>query len=63
LVSSAHRTTDHADIRLAADRGSDVIVVDHHAIPQIPAGAIAVLNPNRADCQYPINGLTAVGVA
>ena len=43
----------------------DLIVTDHH-LPQVGKGlpkALAVLNPNRADCQYPDKGLCGAGVA
>ena len=63
LVSVDHGSSDHEAIRMAAESGIDVIVVDHHEIPQIPQAAFAVLNPKRADCQYPFKGLSAVGVA
>lgn len=41
----------------------DVIVTDHH-LPehQLPA-ALAVLNPNRPDCEYPNKNLCGAGVA
>ncbi len=43
----------------------DLIVTDHH-LPQAGKGlpkALAVLNPNRADCPYPDKGLCGAGVA
>jgi single-stranded-DNA-specific exonuclease len=43
----------------------DLIVTDHH-LPQVGKGlpkALAVLNPNRADCRYPDKGLCGAGVA
>ena len=43
--------------------GFDVIITDHHT----PAGtlppALAVVNPNRVDCQYPNKALCGTGVA
>lgn len=51
-----------AEIRHAASLGVDVIVTDHH-VPEadLPA-AYAVLNPNRADCEYPEKNLCGAGV-
>jgi len=43
----------------------DLIVTDHH-LPQVGKElpkALAVLNPNRADCRYPDKGLCGAGVA
>ena len=47
---------------LAADRGIDVIVVDHHQqLAELPR-ALAIVNPNRRDCEYPFKSLAGVGV-
>ena len=46
----------------AAERGQEVIVVDHHAAePRLPP-ALAVVNPNRCDQASPATDLAAVGV-
>jgi single-stranded-DNA-specific exonuclease len=63
LVSVDCGSSDHDTIRLARQAGIDVIVVDHHEIPELPSDAWAVLNPKRSDCGYPFKGLSAVGVA
>lgn len=45
------------------ERGVDVIIVDHHAVPiGIPA-ATAVINPHLAESTYPFRDLAGVGVA
>ncbi|HEX5071106.1 MAG TPA: single-stranded-DNA-specific exonuclease RecJ [Vicinamibacterales bacterium] len=47
----------------ARDLGVDLIITDHHEPePELPP-ALAVLNPKRADCQYPEKNLAGVGVA
>lgn len=50
-------------VRLAGTRGIDVIVTDHHRPgPEMP-DAVAVVNPNRSDHDYPFKDLAGVGVA
>lgn len=63
LITVDCGSSDHEALAQAGALGIDAIVVDHHEIPQIPATAHAVLNPKRADCDYPFKGLSAVGVA
>ena len=47
----------------ASSLGIDVIVTDHHRVgPELPA-AVAVVNPRRADSDYPFPALAGVGVA
>lgn len=42
----------------------DVIVTDHHTVPdQIPEEAIAIINPKRTDCSYPFKHLAGAWVA
>jgi single-stranded-DNA-specific exonuclease len=53
--------------REAAERakalGVDLIITDHHEPEALLPPALAVINPKRADCQYPDKGLAGVGVA
>lgn len=43
--------------------GVDVVIVDHHLPLERLPDAVAVIDPNRADCPYPFKGLAAVGLA
>lgn len=53
-----------SQIDLAHNYGLDVIVTDHHTIPeQIPDKAYAILHPSQPGCEYPFKGLTGAGVA
>jgi single-stranded-DNA-specific exonuclease len=53
----------HEAVERARSLGVDVVVTDHHTPgPTLPR-AVAVVNPNRADCGYPDKGLAGVGVA
>ncbi len=50
-------------VRQARELGLDVIVTDHHLPGEELPPAVAVLNPNRADCSYPNKNLCGAGVA
>jgi single-stranded-DNA-specific exonuclease len=53
----------HEVVRHASALGIDVIVTDHHLPEADLPPALAVLNPNRADCSYPEKNLCGAGVA
>ena len=50
-------------VRGARELGIDVIVTDHHLPEAELPPALAVLNPNRRDCNYPDKNLCGAGVA
>src|SRR5438270_6497611 len=50
-------------VRRASELSIDVIVTDHHLPESELPPALAVLNPNRPDCDYPEKNLCGVGVA
>jgi len=50
-------------VHRANELGIDVIVTDHHLPEAGLPPALAVLNPNRADCPYPEKNLCGAGVA
>jgi single-stranded-DNA-specific exonuclease len=56
-------TTSHPEVAAANERGLDVIVTDHHRVPEVLPPAIAVVNPHRPDSTYPDRRLTGSGVA
>lgn len=50
-------------VERARGAGLDVVITDHHSPgPRLPE-ATAVVNPSRADSEYPFPGLAGVGVA
>ncbi|MBI5675713.1 MAG: single-stranded-DNA-specific exonuclease RecJ [Nitrospirae bacterium] len=51
------------EIASARSIGIDVIVTDHHEPPEQLPEATAVINPRRADSEYPFKCLAGVGVA
>ena len=56
-------TSNFASVELANNLNLDVIVTDHHHIPEKIPNALAVINPNQSDCEYPFKKLAGVGVA
>ena len=50
-------------VRLAIEKGIDVIITDHHLPPDDLPLAAAVLNPKKEGCVYPFDDLAGVGVA
>lgn len=63
LVTLDCGITSHAEVALANRLGMQVVVVDHHAVPEVMPPALAVLNPHQPGCQYPTRHLCAAGVA
>jgi len=51
------------EIRWAREQELDVIITDHHEVPENLPPALAILNPKQKDCGYPFKGLAGVGVA
>ena len=57
-------TRDVECVKHAKSLWIDVIITDHHAVPdQIPEEAVALINPKRKDCAYPFKWLAGAGVA
>ena len=63
LVTVDCGTTAEAEIDLAASRGMDVVVTDHHDTDSVPAAALACINPRRDSSEYPHEDLAGGGVA
>lgn len=51
------------EVAHAAGLGLDMIITDHHSVPQEIPPAVAVLDPKRPDCYYDFKALAGVGVA
>lgn len=52
-----------AEVAFANQLGLDVIILDHHTVPDEMPAAVAAVNPKRPDSPYPFDELAAVGVA
>lgn len=57
-------TRDIEVVKHAKELGVDVIITDHHAVPEeIPKEAVALINPKRSECKYSYKNLAGAGVA
>jgi single-stranded-DNA-specific exonuclease len=56
-------SSSHEAIKTARDAGIDIIITDHHIIPEILPEATALVSPKRADCSSGLENLAGVGVA
>lgn len=64
VISVDCGTRDIASIKHAKSLGIDVIVTDHHAVPEvIPEEAIAIISPKLPGTTYPFHGLSGSGTA
>ena len=51
-----------AEVAGAKELGVDVIVIDHHQLPEELPDAVAVINPLQEDCAFPFSGMAACGL-
>lgn len=65
IITADCGSSDEVQIAQLVKNGIDVIVTDHHAIPQegIPLSALATINPTRDDCEYPDSTIAGCMVA
>lgn len=56
-------TANVNEIKLASDKGIDVVVTDHHDTPEVLPSACALINPKQQDCPYPNKELSGSAVA
>jgi single-stranded-DNA-specific exonuclease len=50
------------EIEKARDEGLDIIVIDHHYVPEEIPPAFAIINPRTGGSKYPFHDLAGVGV-
>lgn len=63
IITGDCGTSDHETLALCAEAGVEVIVVDHHQVPDRHPRALALLNPHQATCAFPFKGMASVGIA
>lgn len=55
--------TSIVEVARARELGIDVIITDHHHVPELLPQAFAIINPHQENCGYPFADLAGVGVA
>ncbi len=63
IVTCDCGSSDGPRIAEATAKGVDVIVVDHHLVPEEPLRAIAFLNPHQPECAFPFKWMCSAGLA
>lgn len=63
IVTVDNGVSGHEAITLANEKGVDVIVTDHHELPQTLPHAYAVIHPRHPKGKYPFGDLSGAGVA
>lgn len=63
LVTVDNGINSGPEIAHAARQGIETIITDHHALPDDPPSAAAIVNPRRGDSVYPYEHLTGAGLA
>lgn len=63
LITCDCGITNFEEVKLAQSLGLDVIVTDHHSLPELLPPAVAVLNPKLLPDKHPLHWLPGVGVA
>lgn len=56
-------TANVEEIRLANELGMEVIVTDHHDVPEVLPQPLALINPKQKNCPYPNKELSGSAVA
>ena len=63
IISVDCGMSSYDEIVEAKNLGVEVIITDHHQVPEKIPPAYAVLNPSQQDCSYPYKELSGIGVA
>lgn len=63
IVTVDNGVAGHEAIDLAQSMGVDVIVTDHHSMPEVLPEAYAIVHPEHPESNYPFKHLAGCGVA
>ncbi|MBP1045804.1 single-stranded-DNA-specific exonuclease RecJ [Enterococcus sp. BWM-S5] len=63
IVTVDNGVAGHEAVAYAQEQGVDVIITDHHELPEVLPTAFAVIHPKHPEGMYPFPDLAGVGVA
>ena len=63
IITVDNGVAGHEAIELAQSMGVDVIVTDHHSMPEVLPDAYAIIHPEHPEADYPFQHLAGCGVA
>lgn len=63
IITVDNGVAGHEAIAYAQDHGVDVIVTDHHSLPEELPDAFAIVHPEHPQADYPFKSLAGCGVA
>ena len=63
IVTCDTGSTAHAELEYAQALGMDVIVTDHHTLPDTRPPLVALVNPRQLPVNHPLSNLSGVAVA
>lgn len=63
IVTVDNGVAGHEAIAYAQEMGVDVVVTDHHSLPEVLPEAYAIVHPEHPEGQYPFKYLAGCGVA
>ncbi|MFQ6174930.1 single-stranded-DNA-specific exonuclease RecJ [Streptococcus anginosus] len=63
IITVDNGVAGHEAIELAQSMGVDVIVTDHHSMPEVLPDAYAIIHPEHPEAEYPFKHLAGCGVA
>ena len=62
LITVDNGVSAYNEVELCNSLGMDVVITDHHTVPEVIPNAVAVVNPHRPDCKSKFKELSGVGV-
>ncbi len=62
IITVDNGISSYEAVEYANKSNVDVIIIDHHRVPDNIPPACAIVNPRQKDCFYPYKGLSAVGL-